>query len=143
MDTVQQDRLKTLQEMGLVLEGENPYQVIRDTITLLKRVWPFMRYAQNGPKYQIRITQEHEIEVIPTNHFCEVMTTRVYNTVTFVADEQEFMPDTQSNLDLLNSSGATEGAFNAAEEAGISLYEVKGTGVSNKVTLTDVKNFLR
>jgi pyruvate/2-oxoglutarate dehydrogenase complex dihydrolipoamide acyltransferase (E2) component len=53
------------------------------------------------------------------------------------------MPETQDNLDLLNASGATEGAFNAAEEAGISLSKVKGTGKNLKITLTDVKNHLR
>lgn len=143
MDKASTEKLETLRAMDLVLNGENPYQVIRDTITLLKRVWPFMRYAQNGPKYQVRITQEHTIEVIPTNHFCQVMTDRVYETVTYVADEHEFMPDTQGNLNLLEISGATEGAFNAAEEAGIDLYDVKGTGKHNKITLTDVKNHLR
>lgn len=143
MDKTQVEKLDTLKTMGLVLNGENPYQVIRDTITLLKRVWPYMRYAQNGPKYQVRITQEHIVETIPTNHFGQVMTDRVYDTVTYEADEEEFMPDTQNNLNMLEISGATEGAFNAAEEAGISLHDVKGTGKHNKITLTDVKKHIR
>lgn len=142
--------LAQAKERVIVMGGEHPESIPRDAITLAKRAGVLYRWAQNNEVYQIRWSPDHPAMNVPKGHVCKVLLQRIIDMHPKLLEEPLGKSDDHEPVPLEHlveddeneGVDATVSALAFAEEHGVDLKEVKGSGKDGRITLGDVKKLL-
>jgi pyruvate/2-oxoglutarate dehydrogenase complex dihydrolipoamide acyltransferase (E2) component len=153
--------LSELKKVGLVMEGERPFNHLDDAFALAIRANLLDAQLKDGPVIRVRYKGEGEVHEYPIGEACSKI---VYYVLGRLKQETENPPELAPALETqevkpieeapVTKKGdvpssefikpkVTDSALALAEKFNVPLHEVEGSGIEGRILLVDVERYLK
>lgn len=117
----------------------NPITNQADAIKIAQMCYPNITFAQNGPRYTIRWQQTEIPQVVDTIHLGTVICKRIIANFAILPEYEIVEYDERDGLVEYN---ITDSALHLADEYGVNLETVKGSGADGRILKKDVQDYI-
>ena len=141
MEKPLEELLVAVRERVKFPEEWNPITNQADTIRVAQMCYPDITFAQNGPNMTVRWQQSEIPQVIKLIHFGTVVCKRIVDQFP-PFDSPPVLPEVEydeRSEEIVEVANITSGALHLADEYGINLESVNGTGSGGRIIKVDIE----